>query len=156
MSRLFGHDVDDPFFPKALREVLVVVVVGDADDEALAVFLQLIRQEVVRDVIRHHDRPLDVPHQGVELVMLVPQGVEAADEAAHAGARDDVDRDAEFFHIFDDAQMRKATGAAAGQDEAHRGAVLADGVHPGADLGKGDRIDLGIGAGKDLGMQGSR
>ena len=122
--------------PEALGQVLVVVVMGDADDETLAVFPDLVRHVCVRNLVRHHDGPLDVADQRVKLVVLVAEGIKAADKASHAGAGDDIHRDAEFFHVFDDAKMRQTARAASGEDESHRGTVLPDGVHPGPDLGE--------------------
>ena len=81
--------------------------------------------------------------------MLVAQGVQAAHEAAHAGARDNVHGDAQLFHIFDYAQVREAPGASAGQDQAHRGPVLPDGVHPRTNLQKREGVRLRMGALQD-------
>ena len=47
------------------------------------------------------------------------------------------------------AQVREAAGAATGQDQAHRGPVLPDGVHPRAHLRERGGIRLRMGALQD-------
>ena len=51
-------------------------------------------------------------------------GVEAADEAAHAGAGDEVDGDAVAFEPFDDADVAESEGPAAFQYQADFRAVV--------------------------------
>ena len=82
--------------------------------------------------------------------MLVTQGIQAADKAAHACPRNDINRNTKLFHIFYHAQMRQAAGSASCEDEAYRRPVLADGIHPGTDLCEGDGVGNGIGAGENL------
>ena len=143
------HLVGDPFVLETVCEVLVIVVMRDAQDVLVAVLADFVADVFLGNVIRHHNGPFDGAHEGIQLVVLVAQGVQAAHEAAHAGARDDVDGDAQFFHIFDHAQVREAAGAATGQDQAHRGPVLPDRVHPRADLRERGLISLGLCAGQD-------
>ena len=122
-----------------------------ADDVPVAVFLDLVIYIVVGDVIGHHHGPLDVAYKGIELVVGVAEGVESAHKASHTGSGDDVNGDSKFFHILYHSQVRKAAGAAACKHQSHGRTILPDGIHPGADFGKGGRIDLRVGAGKYLG-----
>ena len=141
---------------ETLLQILVVVVERDTDDEAVAVLAQPVRDIGVRNVVRHHDRPVDGAHQRIQLVVRVSHGVQAAHEAAHAGARDDVDRDPQFFQVLDHAEVRQAARAAAREHEAHGGTVLADGIHPLADPGEGRGIGLRVGALQDLRLRAQR
>ena len=81
--------------------------------------------------------------------MLVTKGIQATHKVAHAGTRDDVHGDAQLFHILYHAQVREAAGAAAGQDQAHRRPVLADGVHARTHLRERGGIHLRMGALQD-------
>ena len=149
MTGFRRHLVGDPLVLEAVRQVLVIVMVRDAERVGLAVLAEFVADVFRGNVIRHHDRPFDGAHEGIQLVVLVAQGVQAAHEAAHAGARDDVDGDSQLFHILDHAQVREAAGAAAGEDEAHRGPVLPDGVEACANLRERGFIGGGIRTGQD-------
>ena len=144
------HLVGDMLILDAVGKVFVVVVMGDAEEILLPVFPEFVGDVLVRNVVRHHDGPFDGTYEGIQLVMLIAEGVQAADEAAHAGARNHVYGNSQFFHVFDDAQVREAAGAAAGQHEADRGPVLSDGVHACADLGESDGVSFRVGASKNL------
>ena len=124
------------------------------EHKTLPVLPEPVGNIVIGNLVRHHDRPVDAPDQRIQLVVFVAQGIQSADQAAHAGARNDVHGDAQFFHILDDAQMGQAARTAAGQDETDRGAVFPDGIHPGPHLGEGEGINCRIRAGKDLGERG--
>ena len=137
-------------------QILVVIVERDPDEETVAVFAEPVADIVVRDVVRHHHGPVDVPDQGIQLVVLVSQRIQATHQAAHAGTRDDIHGNPEFFHIFDHAQVSQAPGTAAGQHQAHGRPVLPDGIHPGPHLGKSQGVSLRIGTGKNLGKSRKR
>ena len=149
VAGLRRHLVGDPFVLEAVHQVLVIVMVRESDGVGLAIFADFVADILGRDIIGHHDGPLDGTHQRIQLVMLVTQGIQATHEAAHAGTRDDVHGDAQFFHILNNSQVREAAGAAAGQDQAHRRPVLADGVHACAHFRERGGIHLRMGTLQD-------
>ncbi len=151
MAGFLRHPVEDALVLQAGGQVLVVIVVRNADEILVTVFAGVVSDIVVGDVVRHHDGPFDGTHQGIQLTGRIAQGVQAAHQTAHAGSGDHVHRDTQFFHIPDDAQVRQASGTAAGQDQPHGGPVPADRVHPGADPGERGGILLGMGAAENLG-----
>ena len=135
-ARFFGHPFQKFLLLQASLYIFVVIVVGDTDHIRVAVLLDLVSYIRVGDIVRHHHRPVYGAYQGVKLVVLVTHRVQASDKAAHTGAGYDVNGDAKLFHVFNHAQVGKAACAASGKHQAHRGAVLAYGIHPLPHLGK--------------------
>ena len=71
-----------------------------------------------------HFVPVDRPEHRLDLVRAHATGEGAADEAAHAGARRDVDRDVVFLEPPNHADVRDAARAAAPEGDADLGALL--------------------------------
>src|SRR5262245_12800780 len=68
--------------------------------------------------VEHH-RPVDAGKHRFDLIRRHAAGVRAADEAAHAGARQNVDWDAVLLEPAEHADVRDAARAAAAKGHAH-------------------------------------
>lgn len=89
------------------------------------------------DVVAHVLGPVELGDEGLQLVGRIAQGVEAADDGAHAGAHDIVDGEADLLDVFQDADVGGAFGAATAEDQAYLGPRRPDGVHLSDGLGLG-------------------
>src|SRR5688572_23411326 len=95
-----------------------------------AVFLATEREIPERCVYAQGRGPVDSIDEFRYLPRIVPRGIHPANQAAHAGACDIVDRNAVFLQPANDTGMRQADSAAPGKYESdlwtfHRLAVLA-------------------------------
>ena len=63
--------------------------------------------------------PIGLVNNLLQIVRILADGVEAADQSAHAGAGDEIDGDVMLFKILDDADVRQAERAAAAEREAN-------------------------------------
>ena len=81
------------------------------------------------DVVAHVLGPVHFGDERLQLVGGVAQGIEAADDGAHAGAHDVIDGEADLLDVFQHADMGGAFGAAAAEDQAYLGPRRPDGVH---------------------------
>ena len=127
--------------------VLVVIVERDGEGETLLVAADLVGLETVRNLVGHHHRPVDGAHQGVQVVCIIAQRIQAGNESTHAGAAHHVDGDAHLFDIAEDAQVCHSQGAATPQHHRHGGTVLPDGVHLGTYADDGQGVFSGCDAG---------
>ena len=152
MARLFIHLFRYHLLFQTTRQVFVVIMERDADEVLFPVFLYVVGHKGVRDVVRHHNGPVYGAYKGIQLVVLVSEGIEASDKAAHTGAGDHIYRDAQLFDIFYYAQVGQAACAASGKHQAHRRAVLPYGIHTFPDFCKRKRVSLRGRALKNLGL----
>src|SRR5882762_2355945 len=107
----------------------------DAELIGTAVFFPAKRKLIV---VRLGSKTL-VPIDGGDEVMCLggghAGGVHAGDEASHAGARDDVDRDAVLFEPLDDSDVGEAARATAAEDQGNFGARLSGLLGAGGETG---------------------
>ena len=61
--------------------------------------------------------PIDFRDEGADFIRAVASGVEATDEATHAGAGDVINGDAVVFEPLEDADVGEAEGAATGKSD---------------------------------------
>ncbi len=92
--------------------------------KSCAVLLAAVAEIAVWGSAADGDVPVDALHEGADLVGGAAGGVEAADEAAHAGADDEVDGDVMLLEIVDDADVGEAECSSAFKHEGYAGAVL--------------------------------
>ena len=94
----------------------------DAELELIAVrgagALLLDGFEIAAALAADHPLPVDGDQEFFELVSRYAGGITAADERAHAGAGDAIDRHAQFFQHLQHADVRAALRATAGEHEA--------------------------------------
>ena len=77
--------------------------------------------------------PVDVVDEAVQIVRIIAQGVQGAQQAADAGAHHHVHGQIVLFYEFEGSHGSRSLGAAAGKDQGHGGPVSADLAHPGLD-----------------------
>ena len=131
------------------NRVLLLIMEGNGQGEPFVVLPAPVALVRVRDLVGHHDGPVDAPDEGVQILRVVTQGIQAGDQTAHAGSAHQVHGNAHLLHILEHTDMGHAAGAASAQDDGDGGPVLADGIHPYPDLGDGCGIRFGIHAGHD-------
>ena len=86
--------------------------------------LDRIGNEFRRHAVGQHHAPVLAEEEFFQIRGAVAHGIEAAHQAADAGAADEVDGDAEFLDIFERAHLGGSLRAAAGEHHAHDGALL--------------------------------
>ena len=126
MPLLGGNLLGCLFFFDTISQIFIVVVKRNVNQIFIALLTEFIAGVGIGNIVRHHYRPLDSPHERIQLVVLVPKSVQTCDKTAHTCSRDDIDRNPKLFHILDDAKVRKTSCASSGKDESYRRAVLAD------------------------------
>ena len=76
--------------------------------------------EFPRMGIPHQHVPVHAPDDDFQLVGGIAAGIQAAHQTTDTRAQHHIHRDALFFQAFDDAQVGRTLGAAAGQDQGDR------------------------------------
>ena len=121
-GQLPEHPADvAPLDEASADEVLRLFEKGDGENVLRALFAGLQIDGGTVGLVAQQGGPVLRHEDAVHLVGRVADGVEAADDAAHAGAHDDVDGDAGLFHNPQCADVRRAFGAPAAQHYAHFG-----------------------------------
>ena len=100
------------------RDLAVAQAEFDAAEETQLVFLAPHRQLFARRIVVEHVLPVDALEHRLDLGRVVARRVEAADDRAHRGAGDALDRHMLAFEHLEHADMRRAARAAAAEDEA--------------------------------------
>jgi hypothetical protein len=96
----------------------------EAVGEVFAVLLAAVAEGAEGGSAADGNVPVDALHEGAELVGRTARGVETADEAAHAGADDEIDGDVMLLEIVDDADVSEAECASAFEYESDARAML--------------------------------
>ena len=131
------------------NRVFLLIMERNGQGEPFVVLPAPVALVRIRHFVGHHDGPVDAPNEGVQILRIIAEGIQAGHQAAHAGAAHQVHGNAQLLHVFEHADMGHAAGAASAEDDGDGGPMLADGVHPGPDPGDGGGIRLGIHAGHD-------
>ena len=95
-----------------------------AEEFAVGIVTALGGEEVALDAVRHEARPVDAGDYVGELVGFIAEGIEAADDGAHAGAGHETHGDAHLFEVFEHADMGGTLGAAATKHHADARAAI--------------------------------
>ena len=150
VSGLLRHLVQSPLLPCTFLRVFIVIVERHPYKEFLAVFPQFICDICIRNLVRHHYRPLDVADERIELVVLVTHRIKAADETAHTGARDHIHGNTKVLYHLYHTEVGESASSAAGKYQAYGGTILAYGIHTRPYFGECNGVSLGRRARQNL------
>ena len=145
--------------PFGQQEVSAAQAERKFHEEVLVLLLATKRELGARWTILERVLPVERAHDALDVVRGEPGGIEAADDGAHAGARDRVDRDVQLIEHLQHADMRGAARAAAGEHKADAGPARVRGRRRGRQIGAGRSaltIGLRIGAGRGVFARGLR
>ena len=105
--------------PQGQAEAAVIAEAEFLLDQEIPVILLASKRYVFpRRCVRQGLLPVDTQCEFFQLIDLVARCIQTADDRAHAGAGDRIDVDTLFFKGLEYADMRQATGRAAGQHQA--------------------------------------
>ena len=79
---------------------------------------------ILRDLVAERQVPVHRGDQRIQVIDVVAQGVQAADQAAHAGTHDHVDGNLLLLQITDHAHVRSPLGPASAEHQGHRRPML--------------------------------
>ena len=72
-----------------------------------------------QDTVAQEEGPVLLAHHAIQLLGCVADGIESADDGAHAGSHHVIDRNAHFFDNLDGTDVSHALGTASAQYEAY-------------------------------------
>ena len=101
-----------------------VLAIGDIQQQLIAHLASALREVAAFHLASDIERPVDFGDECFHLLGAVAQGIETAEDGAHACSRDVAHGNANLFHVLQHANVCRSFGATAAQHDAHLGASL--------------------------------